>query len=182
MTTGNVNSASVRDDHRIPPLPYVGLGSDEAKKSSDHVTEEPQAEDAEDDAGHACEVVDGDAHDADERALFRVLAQIEGRQDTEGHDHQRHDQCHHHGAEERRPDAALAVGLAWIGAEELAPAVEVDGDSFAEIELVPWNGPHDLGQRHDVLLTLRHLHDELVVVVDRAQLTDLVVDALRLDL
>jgi hypothetical protein len=33
MTTGIVSSASVSDAHRMPPVPYVGVGSASGKNS-----------------------------------------------------------------------------------------------------------------------------------------------------
>ena len=56
--------------------------------AADEVDEEAEAEDAEDDGRHAGEVVDGDAHGADEHALARVLAQVERGEHAERHDEQ----------------------------------------------------------------------------------------------
>ena len=88
ITTGIVSRASVSEAHRMPPVPKVGVGSASAKKSrsmraAHEVDEEAHAEDAEDDGGHAGQVVHGDAHGAHEGALARVLAQVEGRQHAE---------------------------------------------------------------------------------------------------
>ena len=88
MTTGTVSSASVSDAHRMPPVPKVGVGSGSEKNSAvdrpaDEVDEEADPEDAEDDRGHAGEVVHGDADGADEGALPRVLAQVERGEDSE---------------------------------------------------------------------------------------------------
>ena len=108
----------------MPPVPKVGrrqrLGEEEpVDRAADEVDEEAEAEDAEDDRRHAGQVVDGDAHGADERALPRVLAQVERGEHAERGDHERHDEHHHHRAEDRREDAALGVRLARIVGDEL---------------------------------------------------------------
>jgi hypothetical protein len=119
MTTGSVSSARVSDAQSRPPLPKVGFGRLSAKNQfvhggADHVAEEAQPEHAEHDARHAGEVVDGDAHGADDRAALGVLAQVQRRHDAERHHGQGHDQRHDDRAEDGREDAALAVGLARV--------------------------------------------------------------------
>ena len=59
------------------------------------VDEEADAEDAEHDRRHAGQVVDGDPHHADERALPRVLAQVERGEHAERRHDDAHDQDHH---------------------------------------------------------------------------------------
>ena len=78
---------------------------------------------------------------------LRVLAQVERGQHAEGHDQQRHDQRHHHGAEDRREDAALAVGLARLVGEELATSARGRRRACRpNAELVGRVGAHDVGQ------------------------------------
>ena len=150
ITTGSVSSASVSEAHRRPPVPNVGLGQllgEERAGRCDapiDVAEEAEAEDAEHDARHAGQVVDRDAHGADDRPGLRVLAQVERRQHAERHDEQRHEQRHHDGAEDRREDAALAVRLARLVGQELAPAREVDAELAQNAELVGGIGAHDV--------------------------------------
>ena len=112
ITTGTVSSASVSEAHRMPPVPNVGVGRDSEKKSRSidpptNVDEEAHPEDAEDDRRHAGQVVDRDADHAHERALLRVLAQVEGCEHSQRRHEEAHDHDHHHGTEDRREHAAL---------------------------------------------------------------------------
>ncbi len=88
-------------------------------RAADQVDEEAEAEDAEDDRGHAGQVVDRDAHHAHQQPLLGVLAQVERRQHAERRHRERHQEDHHHGAEDRREDAALGVRLARVVGDEL---------------------------------------------------------------
>ena len=104
-----------------------GLGEEQTvDRAADEVHEEPQAEDPEDDRRNAGEVVDRDAHRAHERPLPGVLAQVQRRQHAQRKHRERHEEDHHHGAEDRREDPAFGVRLARIVEQELAQARGVD--------------------------------------------------------
>ncbi len=124
MTTGTVKQAERQrrpqdsagpERRRRQPLGEKRL----IDRAAHEVHEEAQSEDAEHDGRHAGQVVDGDAHQPDQNALMRVLAQVQRRQDAERHGKQAHEDDHHHGAEDGRQNAALRVGLAGLTGQEL---------------------------------------------------------------
>ena len=104
------------------------LGIEEpVDRAADQVDEEAEAEHAEDDRRHAGQVVDRDAHHAHQRPLLGVLAQVERGEHAERRDGERHQEDHHHGAEDGREDAALGVRLARLVGDELPDARERRG-------------------------------------------------------
>ena len=104
--------------------------------AAEKVDEEAEAEDAEDDGGYAGEVIDADAHGADEDALFGVFAQVDGREHAERGDGDAHEEGHDKGAEDGGEDAALGVGLAGFFAEEGPEAVGENAEAAEETEAV----------------------------------------------
>src|SRR5690554_7434633 len=87
------------------------------------VDEDPEPEDPVDDGGHPGQVADRDAYQPGEAPLVGYLVEVDAGQHAEGGHHHRHQQHHQHGTEDRRPDAAGAVGGPGpLGEEEIGRA------------------------------------------------------------
>ena len=76
--------------------------------------EEADAEEAEDDGGHAREIDDGQADGADDRALLAVFAQVNGAEDAEDErdGHRADDQQDR--ADNLGPDAARRIVIGFV--------------------------------------------------------------------
>ncbi len=139
------------------------FGEEEAVDGApDAVDEEAEAEDAEDDGGDARQIVHGDAHRGDERALLRVLAQVEGRKHSEGRDHEAHQDHHQDGSEDGREHATLGVGLPRLAGHELPEMSHIVGALVEQSHLIGKANVEDLGQRNVFLLAAvsDHHHGE----------------------
>ena len=125
----------------MPPVPERGRRQSFRKErlvdgAPDEIDEEPKPEHAEDNRGHASQVVDPDAHQAHEEALFRVLPQVQGRQHTKGDSQQAHEEHHHHRAEDRRKDPALRVRFPWIAGEKFPQPAGIHLQPAGERQLI----------------------------------------------
>jgi hypothetical protein len=69
-------------------------------------------------------------------ALLRVLGHVDRGEHPEGHDGEAHEQDHEHGAEERREDSALGVGLARIADQKDPEVTDGRGDPSPEAHRV----------------------------------------------
>ncbi|MDR6356240.1 hypothetical protein Q3H58_002911 [Pseudomonas psychrotolerans] len=141
--------------------------------AAQHIDEETEAEDAVDDGRHPGEVIDRDADDAGQQTLPGIFAQVDGGDDAEGGDDHRHQQGHHHGAEDGREDAALGVGLARIGAEEFPQLGAVEAELGAQAHGVGLIGAHDAIQIQLQSATLDVAHHHAVAAALLAQAGEL---------
>ena len=139
-------------------------------RTAEHVDEEAEAEDAEDDGGHAGEVVDADAHDAQDGALLGVLAEIDGGDDAEGRHQQAHEDRHHERTEDGRHQAAFGVGFTRLVEDEFAEPGHEEFHAAPGVETVREPCADDLGEGHDDFATGGVLRDERG---DRPALDDL---------
>ena len=137
--------------------------------SPDAVDEEPEAEHPEDDRGDPGEIVDGDADQADQGSLARVLAQVQGSQNPEGDYREGHDHDHHHGAEQRREYAPLGVRLARLAAEELPRLAGVEGCFAGGSHLVGQVEPDNVGEPYPARLARRKGDEDFVFIRLAAQ-------------
>ena len=83
--------------------------------TADKVNEETQTEYSINNRRDAGEIIHGDTHQADQKTLFRVLAQVDAGQHSQGKARGRHQKDHQHRAEDGRKQSSVLVRLAWIG-------------------------------------------------------------------
>ncbi len=134
------------------------------QRTAQEVDEEAESEDAIDDRRNAGQIVHGDADQPHEGTLAGVFAQVDGGDHAErGHQH-RHEEDHHHRAEDRRKDTALGVGFAGILGEEAAERVEVVRDLGARPHGVRLPCLHHLGQADGLGRPVGQLEHDRVAV------------------
>ncbi|MNX96402.1 hypothetical protein D3C86_1287150 [compost metagenome] len=98
------------------------------ERAAQHIDEEAQAEHAVNDRRNTRQVVHRDADDSGQRVLLGVFTQVNRCQHAErSHDH-RHDQGHHHGAENRRENPAFGVCFTRVVGQELPDLAEIETD------------------------------------------------------
>ncbi len=147
-----MSSASVSDAHSRPGRAEGRRRQRLAEEqlvdvAAQKIDEEPQPEDAVHNRGHAGEVIHGNADQAGQGALAGILAQIDcGHHAERCHQH-RHQHHHHHGAEDRRENAALGVGLARIVADELPELGKVEAGLVEQAHGVWPVGTHNVRHR-----------------------------------
>ena len=119
------------------------------------IDKKSQTKHAKDNRGHTGQIIHGDAHGADDEALFGIFAQIYCRHHPEGRHRQAHQYGHHKGAENGRKHPPFCIGLTRFLGEKDPGITGQESETLQQGKLIGEIVMHYLAQWQSAFLSGR---------------------------